>query len=123
MVYPSKHEDQKHTRPVFLLSSLSGRDHLAPWNKTEECIKWLWINETERDEAGDYLEDQGLMMLIDGERANPEESWLWCMDNPISESEYNFLVADSSHAKQYRPEDAKANPHQAIDLANSKPIF
>ena len=83
----------------------------------------VWFNIAERDEAGDLLEDEGLMMLRDGELVNPYDNWVWCMGNEITEAEYNWMIADSDHAKQYRPEDAKANPRRSIDLANSKSVF
>ena len=86
----------------------------------------VWLNETDKDEAGDYLEDQGLMMEIDGEFINPQyidQKWVWMMGNPITKQEYDFLLADSDHAKQYRPDDPKAQPTKSIDLATQKPIF
>ena len=86
----------------------------------------VWINDTPRDEAGDFLEDQGLMMEIDGERVNGQhmnQRWLWMYGNPITKQEYDFMIADSSHAKQHRPEDAKAKPRKSIDLSTQKSIF
>lgn len=83
----------------------------------------VWINETPKDEAGDYLEDQGLMCTIDGELVNVYEKWIWLMGNPINKQEYDFMRADSSHAKQYRPDDVKATPRRAIDLSTQKSIF
>lgn len=86
----------------------------------------VWMNETEKDDAGDYLDDQCLMMSIDGERVNGQhmgEKYLWMYGNPIDKAEYDFMRADSDHAKEYRPEDAKANPRRSIDLANSKSVF
>jgi hypothetical protein len=41
---------------------------------------------------------------------------------PTTESEWRFLVADSQHAKQYRPNDPKASPRRAVDFANLTPF-
>lgn len=83
----------------------------------------VWMNEPDVDAAGDLMDDEGLMMLIEGERVNPDDNWSWCMGNAIDKAEYDFMCADSDHAKQYRPDDVKANPRKPIDLANAKPIF
>lgn len=87
----------------------------------------VWFNVPERDEAGDLLDDEGLMMEIDGQRINGEqtinEKWLWMYGNPIDKQEYDFMIADSDHAKQYRPEDPKAKPTKSYDLGTAKSIF
>jgi len=86
----------------------------------------IWDNVTEKDEAGDYLEDQGLIMLIDGEFINPQHignKWLYCMGDPIKKKEYDFMLADSDHAQKYRPDDVKSQPRKAINLSTQKSIF
>lgn len=83
----------------------------------------IWDHIAERDEAGDLMEDEGLRCQIDGEEANPYEQWVYFGNNPITEAEYNFMVADSAHAKKYRPDDAKATPRKAISLSEMKSIF
>ena len=87
----------------------------------------VWINKPERDDAGDLMDDEGLMMEVNGERISGEqliaETWLWLMGNPIDQAEYDFMMADSDHAQKYRPDDPKARPTKAIDLGSQKSIF
>lgn len=86
----------------------------------------VWFNEPERDEAGDLMDDECLMMSINGEFINGQlmgERWIWLMGNPISEAEYRFMLDDAEHAKEWRRDDPKATPTKAIDLHNMKPIF
>lgn len=35
---------------------------------------------------------------------------------PTDEADYRFLVADSAHAREWRPDHPKASPRQAVDF-------
>jgi len=86
----------------------------------------VWINVPERDEAGDLMDDEGLMMEVDGEFVNGQhmdQKWLWMIGNPITKQEYDFMIADSDHAQKYRPGDPKSQPTKPIDLSTQPPIF
>ena len=86
----------------------------------------VWFNHPEIDEAGDLMDDEGLMMEIDGERVNGQhmdQKWHWMYGGKITKQEYDFMRADSEHAKAYRPEDVKATPTKSIDLSTQKSIF
>ena len=82
----------------------------------------IWFNKPEVDEAGDLLDDEGLMCLINGERCDPYDKWTW-MGDPITETEYLFMIDDADHAKEYRPDDVKASPFKAVNLDDMKPVF
>src|SRR5574337_808244 len=52
---------------------------------------------------------------VDGHGAKVVPIWNFCCGNPIDEAEYRFMVADSRHAKAFRPNDPKATPTVPID--------
>jgi len=83
----------------------------------------VWDNVTEKDEAGDYQEDQGLTCRINGELVNVYEQWVYFANNEITKAEYDFMCADAEHAREWRPDDPKSQPRKAIDLSTQKPIF
>ena len=49
--------------------------------------------------------------------------WPWCAKWPITEAEYNYMLAKAGWAKQFAPERPQANPHKAVDFNAIKPIF
>lgn len=87
----------------------------------------VWFNIADRDEAGDLMDDECMMMEIDGKRIQTElamnEKWLWMYGWPITKADYDFMMADSKHAKEHRPDDPKATPTKTIDLSTQRPIF
>jgi len=50
-----------------------------------------------------------------------ERVWPFCAKEPIDEAEYRFLVADAAHAREWRPDDPKAEPRKAVDF-NTLPM-
>lgn len=58
---------------------------------------------------------------IDGRPAAVERVWHAVWEQKITESEYRFRVADSEHAKRWRPNEAIAQPTKPVDL-RSLPI-
>jgi hypothetical protein len=41
---------------------------------------------------------------------------------PVTESEWRFLVADDDHAGKYRPDDPKANPRKPVNFHKYLPF-
>lgn len=54
---------------------------------------------------------------VDGDPKDPFAEWTRLSMAPISMAEFDFMSADSTHAKKYRPDDPKATPRMPIDLA------
>ena len=48
--------------------------------------------------------------------------WPWCGRYPITEAEYNYMLAKAGWAKQFAPERPQANPHKKIDV-RGKSVF
>lgn len=49
--------------------------------------------------------------------------WISCCREPISESEYRFMVAERAWCKQNAPDDPLANPTKPIDLNAQPSLF
>lgn len=69
------------------------------------------------------MSDDILRCTINGEDRDPFEEWSWLAGHPITEAEYKYLMADAEHAREYRPDDPKANPRKPVDLDKMKPLF
>lgn len=81
----------------------------------------------ERDEAGDLIEDEITTVEVNGVEARPEHvDRLVERANlsgvPIDKAEYAFLIADTEWAMEYAPDEPRANPGKAIDIAAIPPI-
>lgn len=48
--------------------------------------------------------------------------WPFCAKDPITESEYRYLLAHARWAKEHRPEHPKASPRQAVDFNTLLPF-
>ena len=75
-------------------------------------------------ESGEPMQrSRPLLCQVNGEWADPYETWIWVAGAKISEAEFNFLMADASHAMEYRPTAPRANPRRKIDLMESELPF
>lgn len=74
--------------------------YACPWN--DEC------QPTERSRP--------LLCMVNGEHADPVQTWEWVAGQKISEDEYNYLMADAAHATEFRPTAPRANPRKKIEL-------
>lgn len=50
-----------------------------------------------------------------------DRAWPFCAREPITESEYRYLVAHAGWAREHSPDHPKARPRQAVDF-NSLPM-
>lgn len=53
---------------------------------------------------------------VGGKVRDANAEWARLAMYPVPEAEYRYEIADSDHAKKYRPDDPKAAPHKAIDI-------
>lgn len=60
--------------------------------------------------------------LVDGKTRDPLAEWPRLAMQPITQAEYDFMVADADHARRYRPDDPKADPRKPIKLDEHKPV-
>lgn len=92
-----------------------------------------WANSPDRPVAGYYQrklvrggtwvpvklwqEGEEWKALIDGKSFDGDiyDLWVWASAHPISESEYRFLLARSSHAKRWLPDHPFAQPQRPVD--------
>jgi len=52
-----------------------------------------------------------------------DRAWPWCAKNPISEADYNFMVAHADWAIEHQRDHPKAQPRKAVDYHSLKPRF
>lgn len=67
-------------------------------------------------ETAESTERDVLLCEVNGFRRDPHSEWMRLATQPITEEEYRFEVADCAHARRYRPDDPKAQPHKKINL-------
>ncbi len=56
-----------------------------------------------------------LRCMVDGNARDPFSEWARLSQQPIPLKTFEFMVADSAHAKKWRPGDPKATPSKATD--------
>lgn len=100
-------------------------DPQSGFYKTKNVHKGPWVPARiwRETEAGKDGADTGRDMVfceVDGRPRDPSAMWVRLSMYPISEADFNFMRADSAHAKAYRPDDPKADPHQPINLIAAK---
>lgn len=84
--------------------------HGGPWVPAR-----IW-REPQTDAEGRDMGFDLLRCEINGKPKDPMQHFTRLSMYPIRQSEFQFQVADYAHARDYRPEDPKANPAQPIDL-------
>lgn len=52
-----------------------------------------------------------------------ESVWPFCAKDPITESEYRFLVSHASWAREHAPDHAKASPRRPVDWSAGRLPF
>ena len=84
-----------------------------------------WVRGDIDPETGHQMSDDVLHCLVNGKPADPYKQWIFLAGHRLKdgEAEYLYMVNDAVHAKAHRPDDAKANPHEPIDLGRMKPVF
>lgn len=84
-------------------------------DELDRSPRWQVLVDTETTaRAVIMFGEAGLPVEVDGVTVRNLE--------PTTEADYRFLVADSAHAKEYRPADPKASPRQAVDFNRLLPF-
>lgn len=82
----------------------------------------LWLYQPIED--GCLVGDSVWQCEVNGKMADAEREWSWLNGNPISEAEYNYLVAAIDWTTQHAPDEPRANPYQPVDwLSVPLPTF
>ena len=74
----------------------------------------IW-HEGARDENGDLIEDERTLCSVDGRLVDAADHWTYCADNPVTESEFEYLTRVSNYAKARDPREPLASPRKKIN--------
>lgn len=77
----------------------------------------IWMFQPTED--GELVGDETFQCEVNGKFADAEDQWLWLCQNPITEGEYNYMMAMSDHAVRNEPDHPAANPNAAINNLTS----
>jgi hypothetical protein len=75
----------------------------------------IWLEDGERDEAGDLLGDQRLMCLVNGEPRDPMQEWAHL--KPCSADVWKYMTEDVEWVNQWAQHDPKLRPREPVDYA------
>lgn len=67
------------------------------------------------EETCELLAPEELACEIDGARVDAHEFWTWLAARPITEAEYNYMVARRNFASWHEPASPFANPKRPVD--------
>ena len=81
----------------------------GPW---VPCRIWLH----QEIQEGELVAEERLRCEVDGKEACPIEQWTYLAARPVSEADYNYMVATSRWARKHAPEEAEANPGEKVDF-------
>lgn len=116
-----------HTRAINDLSlhlpieNVDGEDPHAGWFKTRLVkdgpyvpVHIYWEQEICPD-TGELLSDEVLKCKVNGQDRDAYEVWTWVCQKPISQGDFNYLVARAEYARTWAPDEPPANPFQKTD--------
>lgn len=75
----------------------------------------IWMLQPVDDCSGHLVGDEVLQCEVMGRAADPEMQWQWLLQNPITEANFNYLMANMAWAVQHAPHEPMANARQAVD--------
>jgi hypothetical protein len=104
---------------------------VAGYYKTRLCRGGPWVPVVIRYEVTpdpyfpENIMDRGAVWSAEvaGEPVDVFDAWPLRCDEPIAESEFNYLMALAEWAEDNAPDAPEAQPRQAIDLHNMNPLF
>ena len=73
----------------------------------------IWMFQPTQD--GELVGDETFQCEVNGQYADAEDQWLWLCQNPITEAEYNYMVASLAWAAENAPDEPMANPRDKVD--------
>ena len=75
----------------------------------------IWIEQEACPETGELLSDEIVKCEVNGRETDPIAAWPWVCGEPITESEFNYMVARADFALTWAPHEPAANPFQRTD--------
>lgn len=110
---PPVHEDQPHCG-WFRRRLVKG----GPWVPAR-----IWLAQ-DINEHGELEADEILRCEVLGEAKDPFDQWVWLASNPISEDEYERLMAHRAEVGWHEDRrDPLFNPRQPINHLTTKLLF
>lgn len=80
-----------------------------------EVAARIWIEQEICPVTGELLSDEVMKCEIAGRLVDPGEVWMWQAGQPITEQEYNYLIARDEYARAWALDEPAANPYKAVD--------
>lgn len=98
----------------------------AGWFKTRMVKQGPWVPAriwltSFTDEHSELTEDEQFWCEVNGSPRDADWQWPWLCFNPISEAEYNYMMAVQEWAHQHAPSEPEANPRQKVDWMTIRP--
>lgn len=83
----------------------------------------IWLHQELDVEALELIGDEELRCEVDGRAADAADQWMWLAGNPITLEEWKYMSARRAWAAHHEPNDAFAEPSQAIDWLTTRTPF
>lgn len=68
-------------------------------------------------------EDGVIVCEINGKATDPDEAWTWLAAQPISQTDYRYMIARGAHARRHQPNSPHADPTKPIRNRAIPPLF
>lgn len=75
----------------------------------------IWLHQEIDPETGQLMADEVLRCEVGGRARDPVEQWTWLCNEPISQAEYEYLMASRTWAAANAPHEPVANPMKPVD--------
>lgn len=82
----------------------------------------IWMHQ-EIDEDGELTAPEELRCEVGGKRCDPVDAWTWICADPITEAEFNYMVADAAYCREHHPSSPEANPTARAASRSIPPLF
>jgi len=82
----------------------------------------IWMHQ-DLDEDGNLTAPEELRCEVGGKRRDPVDEWTWICADPITEAEFNFMVADAAYCREHHPSSPEANPTARASSRSIPPLF
>jgi len=74
----------------------------------------IWMHQEIDAETGDLTAPEELRCEVGGKARDAIDEWTYLADSPITEADYNYMMADAAWLKQHHPGAPEANPHERV---------
>lgn len=75
----------------------------------------FWLEQEVCPDTGELLSDEIIKCEINGREADPQAVWSWVCQDPITEQEFDYMVARAKFARKWAPDEPAANPFKPTD--------